>query len=161
MVQFSHPYMTTGKTMTLTIQTFVGKITSLLFSTLSRFIRAFLPRSKHLFISWVQSPSAVILEPKKRNSVTVSIVSPSRDKNKMDHWPFKRISRLILSKCKSIKYPPDKEELARCSNTCFCFIICPYHLHSQIFLNLLNFTIFQPASHSTSLIKDPYYTLSL
>ena len=76
-VQLSHPYMTTGKTTALTRQTFVGKVMSLLFNELSRFVIAFLPRSKRLLISWQQSPSAVILEPKKINSVTVSIVSPS------------------------------------------------------------------------------------
>ena len=62
-IQLSHPYMTTGKTIALTRQTFAGKVTSLLFNTLSRFFIAFLPRSKCLFISWLQSPSAVILEP--------------------------------------------------------------------------------------------------
>ena len=69
--------MTTGKTITLTRQTFFGKVMSLLFSMLSRLVIAFLPRSKHLLISWLQSPSAVILEPKNMKSVTVSIVSPS------------------------------------------------------------------------------------
>ena len=69
--------MTTGKTIALTRQTFVGKAMSLLFNMLSRLIIAFLPRSKHLLISWLQSPSEVILEPKKIKSVTVSIVSPS------------------------------------------------------------------------------------
>ena len=69
--------MTTGKTIALTIQNFVGKVMSLLFNTLSRSVIVFLPRSKHLLISWLQSPSAVILEPKKIKSVTVSIVSPS------------------------------------------------------------------------------------
>ena len=64
MVQLSHPYMTTGKTIALTIWTFVSKVMSLLFNTLSRFVIAFLPRSKHLLISWLQSPSTVILEPK-------------------------------------------------------------------------------------------------
>ena len=64
-VQLSHPYMTTGKTMALTRQTFVGKVMSLLFNMLSRLVITFLPRSKHLLISWLQSPSAVILEPKK------------------------------------------------------------------------------------------------
>ena len=64
-VQLSHPYMTTGKTIALTRQTFVGKVMSLLFKMLSRLVIAFLPRSKHLLISWLQSPSAVILEPKK------------------------------------------------------------------------------------------------
>ena len=76
-VQHSHPYTTTGKTIALTRQTFVGKVTSLLFNTLSRFVIAFLPRSKHLLISWLQSSSAVIFEPKKIKSVTISTVSPS------------------------------------------------------------------------------------
>ena len=75
MVQLSHPYMTTGKTIALTIWTFVSKVS--IFNMLSRVVIAFLPRSKRLLISWLQSPSAVILEPKKRKSVTVSIVSPS------------------------------------------------------------------------------------
>ena len=78
MVQLSHPYMTIGKTIVLTRQTFVGKVMSLLFNMLSRLVIAFLPRSKrHLLISWLQSPSAVILEPKKIRSVSVSIVSSS------------------------------------------------------------------------------------
>ena len=76
-VQLSHPYMTSGKTKALTIQTFVGKVMSLLFKTLSRFVIVFLPRSKCLLISWQQSLSAVISEPKKIKSVTISIVSPS------------------------------------------------------------------------------------
>src|SRR5574340_888387 len=76
-VQLSHPYMTTGKTIALTRWTFAGEIMSLLFNMLSRLVITFLPRSKHLLISWLQSPSAVILEPPKINSVTVSIVSPS------------------------------------------------------------------------------------
>ena len=65
MVQLSHPYMTTGKTIALTRWTFVGKVMSLLFNTLSRLVITFLPRSKRILISWLQSPSAVILEPKK------------------------------------------------------------------------------------------------
>ena len=76
-VQLSHPYMNTGKTKALTIWTFVGKVMSLLFNMLSRLIIAFLPRNKCLSISWQQSPSAVILEPPKIKSLTVSIVSPS------------------------------------------------------------------------------------
>ena len=76
-VQLSHPYMTTGKTIALSRQTFVGKVMSLLFNMLSRLVIAFLPRSKHLLISWLQSPSAVILEPLKIKSLTVSTVSPS------------------------------------------------------------------------------------
>ena len=69
--------MTTGKTIALNRQTFIGKVISLLFNTVSRFVIAFLPKSKNLLISWLQSPSAVILEPQKIKSVTVSTVSPS------------------------------------------------------------------------------------
>ena len=76
-VQLTHPYMTTGKTIALTRWTFVGKVMSLLFNMLSRLVMAFLPRSKHLLISWLQSPSAVILETPKIKSITVSTVSPS------------------------------------------------------------------------------------
>ena len=76
-VQLSHSYMTTGKTIALTRRTFVGKGMSLLFNGLSRLVINFLPRSKHLLISWLQSPSAVILEPQKINSDTVSTVYPS------------------------------------------------------------------------------------
>ena len=76
-VQLSHPYMTTGKIIALTRWTFDGKVMSLLFNMLSRLVIAFLPRSKRLLISWLQSPSVVILEPRKIKSDTVSIVSPS------------------------------------------------------------------------------------
>ena len=76
-VQLSHPYMTTGKTIALTRRTFVGKVMSLLLNILSRLVITFLPRSKRLLISWLQSPSAVILEPKKVKFDTVSTVSPS------------------------------------------------------------------------------------
>ena len=76
-VQLLHPYMTTGKTIALTRRTFAGKVMSLLYNMLSRFVITFLPRSKHLLISRLQSPSAVILEPRKIRSATVSTVSPS------------------------------------------------------------------------------------
>ena len=88
-VQLSHPYMTTGKPIALTKLTVVGKVMCLFFNTLSRLVIAFLPRSKHLLISWLQSPSAVVLEPKKIRSVTVSTVSPSICHQVMgpdDHW---------------------------------------------------------------------------
>ena len=75
MVQLSHLYITTGETIALIIWTFVSKVMSLLFHMLSRFVKAFLPRSKHLLISWLQSPSTVILNPKKIKSVTVCIFS--------------------------------------------------------------------------------------
>ena len=77
MVKLSHPYMTPGKTIALTRQTFDGKVMSLLYNMLSRLVITFLPRSKGFLSSWLQSPSAVILEPKKVKSVTVSIVFPS------------------------------------------------------------------------------------
>ena len=76
-VQLSHPYMTTGKTTALTTRTFVGKVMSLFLNMLSRLVITFLPRSKHHLISWLQSPSAVILEPRKIKSDTVSTVPPS------------------------------------------------------------------------------------
>ena len=75
--QLSHPYMTAAKTIALTRWTFVGKVMSLLFNMLSRLVITLLPRSKHLLTSWLQSPSAVIFEPRKIKSATVSTVSPS------------------------------------------------------------------------------------
>ena len=84
-VQLSHPYMTTGKTVALTRWTFVDKVMSLLLLMLSRLVITFLPRSKHFLISWLQSPSAVILETPKIKSVTVSTVSPSICHEVMGH----------------------------------------------------------------------------
>ena len=80
-VQLSHPYVTTGKTIALTRQTFVAKVLSLLFNMLSRMVITFLPRSKRLLISWLQSPSAVILEPPKIKSLPVSTVSPRSEEH--------------------------------------------------------------------------------
>ena len=77
-VQLSHPYMTTGKTIALTRQTFVGKVMSLLFNMLSRLVVTFIPRSRHLLISWLQSPSAVILEPPNIKSLTVHTITISK-----------------------------------------------------------------------------------
>ena len=77
MAQLSYPYMNTGKAIALIRGTFVGKVMTVLFNMLSGFVLAFLSRSKYLLISWLQSPSVVILEPKKIKSATVSIVSPS------------------------------------------------------------------------------------
>ena len=77
-IQLSHTYMTNGKTIALTRQTFVGKVMSLLFNMLSRLVTTFLPRNKHLLISWLQSPSAVILEPPKIKSDTVSTIFPMK-----------------------------------------------------------------------------------
>ena len=86
-VQLSHPNMTTEKIKALTIQTFVDKVMSLLFNMLSRFVITFLPRSNHLLISWLQSPSGVILESKKIKCVTVSIVSPPISHEVWDWMP--------------------------------------------------------------------------
>ena len=86
-VQLSHPYMITGKIIALTGWTFVGKVMSLLFNMLSMLIITFLPRSKRLLISWLQSPSAVILESPKIKSLTVSLVSPSICHEGMDEMP--------------------------------------------------------------------------
>ena len=83
-VQLSHPYMTTGKTIALTRQTYVTKLMSLLFNILSRLVIAFLPRSKHFLISWLQSPSAVILEAKKESLVIVSTIFQSTCHEMMD-----------------------------------------------------------------------------
>ena len=88
MAQLSHAYMTSGKTIALTICTIVGKAMSLLFNTLSRFVIAFLPRRKCLLISWLQSPSPVILEPKKIKSVFVFTFSPSMCHEVMDWMPW-------------------------------------------------------------------------
>ena len=87
-VQLSNPYMTTGKAIALTKRTFIDKVMSLLFNVLSRLVITFLPRSKHLLIPWLQSPSAVILEPKKIKSDTVSTVSPSICHEVWDQMPW-------------------------------------------------------------------------
>ena len=98
-VHFSHPYMTTGKTIALTRWTFAGKVMSLLFNMLSRLVITFLPRSKRLFISWLQSPSAMTLEPRKINSATVSTVSPSicHEVMGLDKIPLRNSHLLSLS----------------------------------------------------------------
>ena len=93
-VQLSHPYMTTGKTIALTRQTLVGKVMSLVFNMLSRLVVTFLPRSKRLLISWLQSPSAVILEPPKIKSVTVFTVLPS-----ISHELMEPDAMILFSEC--------------------------------------------------------------
>ena len=90
-IQCSHPYMTTGKIIALTRWTFVGKVMSLLFNMLSRLVIAFLPRSKHLLISWLQSPSAVILEPPKIKSATVSSYLPWSDGTRCHDLSFLKV----------------------------------------------------------------------
>ena len=101
--QLSHPYMTTGKTIALTRQNFVclGKVKSLLFNMLSRFVIVFLPRSKHLIISWLQSPSVVILEPRKIKSDTVSTVSPSISHDDHPRQHIKKQRHYFANKCLS------------------------------------------------------------
>ena len=95
-VQLSHPYMTTGKTIALTRWTFVGKVMSLLLNVLSRLVITFLPRSKCLLIPWLQSPSAVIWEPKKIKSDTVSTVSPSISHEVMGYKHLKNFLHYLL-----------------------------------------------------------------
>ena len=98
MVQFSHPYMTTRKTIALTRWIFVGKVMSLLFNMLFRLVITFLPRSKYLLISWQQSPSAVILKPRKIKSDTVSTVSPSISHDVMG--PYAKILVFLMLRFK-------------------------------------------------------------
>ena len=93
-VQLSHPYVTTGKTIALTRWTFVGKVMSLIFNMLPRLVITFLPRSKGLLISWLQSPSAVILEPRKIKPATVSTVSPS-----ICHEVMELDATILVSEC--------------------------------------------------------------
>ena len=146
-VQLSHPYMTIGKTITLTRRTFVGKVMSLLFNMLSRLAIAFLPRSKHLLISWLQSPSAVILEPKEIKFVTVSIVSPSichevmgTDAMILVFWTLSFKPTLSLSSFTSIK------------RLFSSFLLCAIRVVSSAYLRLLIFlpAILIPACASSS-----------
>ena len=96
MVQLSHPYMTTGKTIALTRQTFVDKVMSLLFNILSRLVITFLPRSKCLLISWLQSPSAVILRPRKIKSATVSLFAIPVVMYGCESWTVKKAECLRI-----------------------------------------------------------------
>ena len=115
-VQLSYPHMTTGKTIALTRQTFVGKVISLLFNMLSRFVIAFLSRSKCLLISWLQSLSTVILEPKKIKSVTVSVVSPS-----ICHEAMGPDAVTIIKHRNPYSYLP--WSFASCAEIQFCFML--------------------------------------
>ena len=118
-VQLSHPYMTTGKTIALTRRTFVGKVMSLLLNMLSRLVITFLPRSKRVLISWLQSPSAVILEPPKIKSDTVSTVSPSISREV--------ILVLIVSKYPMIGWLAKWSQSLRLLKTCFKLAFQHYH----------------------------------
>ena len=95
-VQLSHPYMITGKTIALTRWTFVGNVMSLLLNMLPRLVITFLPRNKRLLVSWLQSPTAVILEPQKINSDTISTVSPSICHKVRDQMPYLRFLNVEL-----------------------------------------------------------------
>ena len=121
MVQLSHPYMTTGETTALTRWTFVGKVMPLLFNMLSRLVIAFLPRSKHILISWLQSPSAVILEPPKIKSDTVSTVSPSISHEvigpdlhilRVEFWHYNRSIKITLRENVMLKLQIHLEKIA-------------------------------------------------
>ena len=110
-VQLSHPYMTTGKTIALTKWTFVSKVMSLLFNMLYRLVIVFLLRSKYLLISWLQSPSAVILEPKKIKSLTASIVSPSICREVMALDAMILVFRILSQLSSSPFSPPSRGSL--------------------------------------------------
>ena len=129
MVQLSQPYITTGNTIALTILNFFGKVMSLLFKTLSLFIISFLPRSSHYLISWLKSPSAVILEPKKRKSVTASTFSPSICHEMMGlHAMILVFSYLVLSWL--FRSPPSPSSMGSLVPLCFLPLEkCLYHLH--------------------------------
>ena len=121
--QLSQLYVTTGKTIALTIWTFVGRVLSLLFNTLSRFVIALLPRSNHLLISWLQSPSAAILKPKKRKSVTTCTFSPSICHAVME--PDAMILDFLIFSLKLAHFPPLPS--SRSSLVPLCFLPLEWH----------------------------------
>ena len=125
MVQLSHLYMTSGKTIALTIQAFVDKVMSLLFNTLSRFVIAFLPSSKHVLILWLQSMSTVVLEPKKIKSVTASTFPPyiyhevmGLDAMIFSSVQFSSVIESCLTLCEHAKLPCPSPAPGPCSNSC-------------------------------------------
>ena len=148
MVQLSHLFMTTGKTIALTIQTFVSKVISLLFNTLPRFFRVFLPRSKHLLLSWLQSPSAVIWEPKKTKSITISIVSPS-----ICHEVMGPDAMILVLRMRVLKYCPHALALGP-----LYWLLCLEHSHSPNPAHCLaNSIIAKSVSFFQSLLKAYLY----
>ena len=148
MVQLSHPYMTTGKTIALTRQTFVGRVMSLLFNMLSRFVIAFLPSNKHLLISWLQSPSAVILEPKKIKSLTVFIISPS-----IYHEVMGRDAMIFVFRMLSFKPAFSLSSFTFIKRLFSFFSLSAIRVVSSAYLRLLIFlpTVLIPACGSSSL----------
>ena len=153
MVQLPHPYMTTGKTIGLTIWTFVGKVMSLIFNSLSRFVIAFFPRSKHLLILWLQSLSIVIVEPKKIKSATVSTFSLSIYHEVMGLDAMIFIFWMLSFKPVFSLSSLDQETLW------FLFTFC-HRVVSSAYLKLLMFllTILIPASESSSLAFHMMYS---
>ena len=137
MVQLSHPCMTTGKTIALTIWTFVNKVMSLLSNMLFRFVIAFLPSSKHLLISWLKSPSAVILEPKKIKSVNVSFVSSSVCHEVMGPDPMIFVFWVL-----SFKLAFSLSSFIFIKRLCSSFLLSAMRVVSSAYLRLL---IFLPA----------------
>ena len=152
MVQLSHPYTTTGKTIVLKRLTFVSKVMSLLFNMLSRLVIVFLPRSKHLLISWLQSPSAVILEPRKIQSVTVSIVFPSichevmwLDAMMFVFWMLSFKPALSLSSFTSIKSFLMRFLFTFCHNRGVICISVNWYFSQQSWFQI----VLRPAQHFT------------
>ena len=152
-VQLSHPYMTTGKTIALTIPIFVNKVMSQLFNMLSRFVIAFLPRSKHLLVSCLQSPSTVILGPPKIKSFSVSIVSPSVCRERWDQMPWSSFSEL------SFKPAFPLLTLSLSSRGC-SYYLSAIRVVSSAYLRLLVFlpAILIPAWTSSSLAFHMMYS---
>ena len=149
MAQFSHPYMTTGKTIALTIWTFVSKVMFLLFDMLSRFVIAFLPRSKYLLISWLQLPSAVILEPKKIKLLTVSIVSLSISHELMGLDAMVLVFWMLSFKPEfSLLFHFHQEALYSFSSLSAIRVVSSAYLRLLIFLlAILVPAVFHPAQH--------------
>ena len=159
-VQLSHPYMTTAETIALTRRTFVGKIMSLLFNILSRLVIAFLPWSKRLLISWLQSPSAVILEPRKIKSLTVSIVSPS-----ICHEVMERNTMILVFRMLSFKpafslssFTFIKRNFSSFSASAITVVSSTY-LRLLIFLLAILIPVFASSVHLESILKIKDITL--
>ena len=143
MVQLSYLYITTRKTIALTIWTFVGKVMSLLFNTLSSFIIAFLQRSNYLLISWLQSPSTVILEPPKRKSVIASTFSPS-----ICHEVMGPDAMILVFLILSYKLAFSLSSFTLIKRFCSCSLLYAIRMVSSTYLRLL---IFLPGNLDSSL----------
>ena len=155
MVQLSHPYITTGKTIALTIWNFVAKVMSLFFNMLSTSAIVFLPWSKFLLISWLQSPSAVILEPKTMKSATVSIVSPS-----ICHEVMSLDAMTLVFWMLSFKPPFSFSSFTFIKRIFSSFLISAIRVVSSAYLRLLIFllAVLIPACASSSLAFHRTYS---